>query len=162
MVPKRRVTLLEAQENFAKTISNGIWALLEKEGRTPSQDEDLILMAHSSLYHWKQIGTAVNLQQGYWMISHVYQVLGDSKQALAWALKCQQVTEKFPGEMEDFDLAYAHEGLARAYAMTNDLEKAKKQYDLAAGLGEKIKDPDDKQIFLTDFEGGNWYQISPG
>lgn len=154
------MTLREAQESFAKTTYNGIWALLEKKDRTPSEDEDLILMAYSSLYHWKQIGTEVNLQRGYWMISRVYQVLGDSQQALDWAHRCQQITDKYPGKMEDFDLAYAREGLARAYALAGDLEKAKKEYDLAAELGESIEDPEDRQIFINDFESGNWYQVT--
>lgn len=161
MNQEKRITLPEAQEIFAKSISNQIWGLLEKEDRTNSEDEDLLLCAYSSLYHWKQIGTKVNLQRGYWMISHVHHVLGESQQALDWALKCQLVTENYPDEMEDFDRAYAREGLARAYAQAGDLEQAKKNYSLAAELGEKIKDPDDKQIFIDDFKSGNWFELSP-
>jgi len=161
MNQEKKITLLEAQEIFAKSSFNGIWELLEKSKRTPEDNENLLLGAYASLYHWKQVGTAVNLQRGYWMISRVYQVLGEAQQALDWARKCQQVTENYPAGMEDFDRAFAREGLARAYAMVDELEKAREQYDLAAELGKLIEDPDDKRIFMKDFENGNWYQLSP-
>lgn len=154
-----RITLQEAQRKFAKSIYNGIWELLEKEDRTPSEDEDLLLSAYASLYHWKMIGTVVNLQRGYWMLSRVYQTLGQAEQALQWALKCQKLTVENPSEMEDFDLAFAREGLARAFAIAGNLDQAKENHDLAAELGKEIADPQDQLVFMKDFNSGNWYDL---
>jgi len=159
MSEDNQTALRETQLKFAKSIFNGIWDLLEKTDRTPLEDEDLLIGAFASLYHWKQVGTAVNFQRGYWMISRVYQTLGEKSQALAWALKCQAATEENLAEMEDFDLAFAQEGLARAYALNGDLKKAQEHYLLAAELGEQIKDPEDKEIFLRDLQGGDWFQL---
>jgi hypothetical protein len=159
MTKDELTALTETHLSLAKSIFNGIWPLLEKPDRTPQEDEDLLLRAFAALYHWKQVGTAVNFQRGYWMISRVFLVLGEKSQALAWALKCQATTEDNLPEMEDFDLAYAQEGLARAYALNGDLKKARKHHQLAADLGKKIHDPKDKEIFQTDFLGGDWFQL---
>ncbi len=160
MNKEKRITLPEAQEQFAKSIYNRIWGLLEKKDRTPSGDEDLLLSAYASLYHWKIIGTVINLQRGYWMLSRVYQTLNQVEQALEWALKCQEITEENSAEMEDFDLAFAREGLARAFALAGDLDQARENYDLAAELGKIIKDPEDQQVFMKDFNSGNWYELT--
>jgi tetratricopeptide (TPR) repeat protein len=154
-----KLTLSEAQLKFAKLIYNNIWGLLNKSDRTASEDEDMLLSAYASLYHWKQVGNEINLQRGYWMLSRVYQTMGHADQAIEWALKCQRITKENPTVMADFDLAYAEEGLARAYALAGDLKKAEKHYKLATDLGNKIKDPEDQKIFLGDLQDGNWYQL---
>jgi len=160
MSEEKELTLAEAQLKFAKSSFNGIWELLDKSKRTPEDNENLLLSAYTSLYHWKQVGTEVNLQRGYWMISRVYQVLGNADQALQWAIKCQSVTEDNPSDLEDFDFAFAQECLARAYALADDLDRAKEHYDLAVDLGKRIEDPEDQKIFMNDFQGGNWHEFS--
>lgn len=162
MSEEKKLTLTDAQLRFAKSAFNSIWELLDKTDRSPRDEEDMLLGAFASLYHWKQVGTDVNLQRGYWMLSRVYQVLNQGETALEWALKCQEITENNPAEMEDFDLAFAQEALARAYALAGDLDRAKEHYDLAADLGKKIEDPEDRKIFMKDLMGGDWHQFSPG
>lgn len=155
-----KLTLSEAQEKFAKSAYNGIWKLFESMNRTASEDEDMLLSAYASLYHWKQIGTEIHLQRGYWMISKVHHMLGNADLALAWAKKCLMVTKDHPSAMHDFDLAYAQEGMARAYTLSGDLVKAKVHYEEAAALGKKITDPEDQKIFLGDFQSGDWSQLT--
>ncbi len=152
-----KYSLEEAHNKFAKSSFNGIWELLEKTSRTPDEDEEMLLNAFASAYHWKQIGTEIHRQRGYWMISKVYQALGKSSPALEWAQKCAEITREYPDAMEDFDLAYAEEALARSYAMAGERDLAEKHYQQAAELGGQIQDPEDQQIFLADFEGGDWF-----
>ena len=107
------------------------------------------------------VGTAVNTQRAYWMLSRVYQILNKSEDALDWALKCQAITERYTDAMEDFDLAFAQEGLARAYALSGDHKRAKRHYDQAVSFGELIHDPENKIAFEKDFQDGNWFKLSP-
>jgi len=93
------------------------------------------------------------------MISKVYNTLGEADHALTWANKCSEVTAKNLSDMKDFDLAYAQESLARAYALFSNHKKAEKHYKQAADLGEKIQDPEDQKIFLGDQKSGDWYQF---
>ena len=69
------------------------------------------------------------------------------------------MTEKYTGEMKDFDLAYAKEALARAYALAGDLERAKDNHKTAEILGRAKKDKEDQIIFQADFSSGDWYGI---
>ena len=159
MYEKSKETLKGKHLEFAKSTNNRVWELLKKNERSPADDQEMLLAAYASLYHWMNAGTAVNHQRGYWLLSRVYRVLSQGEPALEWALKCQEITEKHLAEMNDFDLAFAREGLARAYAFSGDHERAKEQYDLAAGLGNKIMDPEDRQIFMKDFREGDWNKL---
>lgn len=58
--------------------------------------------------------------------------------------------------MADFDLAYAHEGLARAYAIAGQREQAREGLKLAKQAGQAIADKERKKIFLGDLCSGNW------
>ena len=162
MSEENRYTLPQAQLEFAKTIFNSIWDFLEKPDRTQEEDRDMLLAAFASLFHWKRAGTAVHEQRGSWMVSRVYLTLEKSEDALVWARHCFEISDGHPSEMEDFDLAYAQEALARAYAQSGDQEKALKHWNQAAKLGEKIEDPEDKTIFMGDFQSGSWYNLQIG
>ena len=67
--------LKEKHLQFAKSANSRIWELLEKQDRTPEDDEDMLLASFTSLYHWKHAGTTVHAQRGCWMISRVYLAL---------------------------------------------------------------------------------------
>ena len=71
--------------------------------------------AHASLYHWLEAGTEVNHQRGIWMISRVHAFLGNSDRALRYAIRCMELTELHSDLMEDFDFAFAWEGLAQEF-----------------------------------------------
>ena len=160
MNAEKKYTLLEAQQEFAKTTNHRVWDLLEKSDRTTSENEELILAASTSLYHWLQVGTQVHAQRGHWMLSRVNVVLGRTQDAVEHALRCQEITEKNPQEMEDFDLAYAQEALARVYALAGDLDQAKKHHKKASELGGAVKDPEDREIFMNDLAGGDWFILT--
>jgi len=159
MGEEQKYTLPEAHQEFAKKTNGRVWELLDKPNRTTSKNEEMLLAAYASLYHWSKAGTVVNIQRGYWMVGKVYLSLGQKQSALDAALRCQELTDNNQAEMKDFDLAFAEELLARAYAFSGDQAEAKKHFQLAAELGENIQDPEDKNIFLGDLHGGEWYQL---
>ena len=161
MSDEKKDSLKEKHLQFAKSTNNRVWDLLEKADRSLADDQEMLLTVYASLYHWMNAGTAVNSQRGFWMLSRVYQVLNRGEDAMEWALRCQEITDNKPGEMKDFDLAFAQEGLARAYAMTGSLDRAKHHYNQAVVLGQKIKDPEDKKVFVNDLSSGDWFQFTP-
>jgi hypothetical protein len=152
-----RFTLEEAHRHFGKTTNGRVWELLEKEDRSKDEDDEMVAAAYTSYYHWSQVGTAVNLQRGHWMISRVFMVLEQSEPALVHAQRCMELTEAHPDLMEDFDVAFAHEALAHAYALCGETSKARKLYSRAVKLGEQIADEEDRSIFMGDLRGGKWY-----
>ena len=130
-----------------------------KDERSGAEDDEMLYAAHACTYHWLYAGTAVHQQRGEWLISHVYVELGNAQEALRHAERCHALTEAHRDEMEDFDVAYAYEGLARAHALGGSLEEARPWHERAEQAGAAIADDEDREIFSGDLEGGDWYGL---
>jgi hypothetical protein len=159
MTSQERYTLEEARLKLAKEFNGRVWQLLEKTGRTPAEDEELVLAATASSYLWLQVGTIVHAQRAQWLLAHIHAVLSDSDLAMKHAVRCMELTLANSSQMEDFDLAYAHEALARSHALQGNLAEARKFHTEALQLGHAISDPEDQQIFLSDLQGGDWHDL---
>jgi hypothetical protein len=159
MSDETKFTVEEAHLHFAKKINGKVWELLGQDRRTKAENDEMLYAAHACTYHWLQVGTPVHQQRGEWLISHVYVALGNSLQALIHAESCFELTNAHNGEMKDFDVAYAYEGLARANALAGKVEEAKNWYAMAQRAGKAIVDEEDRDIFMGDFENGNWYDL---
>ena len=142
-------------KKFAVELNGLVWDLLKKEKRAKGEDEKMINAAYASLYHWSVVGKAINFQRGHWMISHVYAVLGRPEPALYHAKLCMQLTQQH--NIVDFDLAYAYEAMARAYATNRNRSECQKTVKLAIEAGEKIKGEEDRKLFFSDLDKGPWY-----
>ena len=146
-------------KTFGKETNHLVWDLLGKAERTPQEDERMVHAVHASRFHWGEIGTPVNFTRGDWLISHVYAVLNMPQQALAYAKTCLAICQQHA--IGDFDLAYACEAMARAYAALGQQSDCLHYLQLAREAGEQISnvEPGDKEIFFGDFESGPWYGI---
>jgi hypothetical protein len=150
-------TLAQAHEPLAKATNREVWDLLGKADRSGPEDEAMVLAAYASLYHWTHTGTVVHRQRGEWLIAHVHSVLGHAEGARRHAARCLQLTEDHRDQMEDFDMAYAYEGMARALAVAGELDAARRHLLLAQAAGEAITDEESKAIFQGDLASGNWH-----
>jgi hypothetical protein len=102
------------------------------------------------------VGTGVHHQRGEWMIARVYSVLGSGAAAVRHAKRCLELTEQYADEMEDFDKAFAYEAVARANAIAGNPDEAVTYIKLAEEAGKTIADEQSKEIFVSDFNGGEW------
>ena len=155
MEQDEKLTKEECHKKFAVELFNQVWSLLEKKDRTKGDDDKMINAAYASLYHWSVVGKAINFQRGHWMVSRVYSVLARPEPALYHAKECMQLTEQH--DFVDFDLAFAYEAMARAYAANRNRAECQKYVKLAVEAGEKIKGEEDRKYFFSDFEKGPWY-----
>ncbi len=142
-------------ELLAPALFNASWDLLEKEDRTPEDEAKLINLVHASLYHWRQIGTPLNIVRGEWMISHIYTLLKHKESALYHAQNCLSMT--LENQFKDFDLAYAYEAMARAHALAGNKGEFSKYYELAISAGNNIAQDGDRQQFESDMKDANWF-----
>ncbi len=155
-VEKTNDGLKETQEKLAKMYFNSVGDLMEKSSRTPEEDEVMIHAAHTSCYLWMQIGTRVNHQRGEWQVARVYTILGHFAAALSHANRCLELTDRHQEQMQDFDIAFAYECVARANAIAGNRQVAKKYIGLAEQAGQDIKDSDDHKVFFDSFNSGMW------
>jgi tetratricopeptide (TPR) repeat protein len=156
MSEEKVYTEAEAHRHFAIQFNGMTWDLLDKAERTKEEDERMLYSAFASCRHWLEAGSGVHHQRGEWMIARVYAVLGLGEAAVRHANRCLELTEEHADEMEDFDKAFAYEAAARANAMAGNRDEALKYIDLAEKAGEAIADEQSKEIFMGDFNGGDW------
>ena len=133
-------------------LFNHVWTLLDAPERTREQDDDLLHAAHASRHHWGQaVGAGPeHLARGEWQISRVYVVLGRPEPALHHAHRCLEHCDEHA--IDDWDLAYAHEALARAHALAGSEEEAARHKHLARVAGDAIADADDREQFEADWD----------
>ena len=129
---------------------NGTWDLVDKKERTKDEDLKMIHMAHASRFHWGEIGTPLEFERGEWQISRVYSLLGMGESALYHAGCCLALCQE--NQIGDFDLAFAHEALARGYMVSGNREMMNKHLDLARQAAEQIEKEDDKKYFLSEMK----------
>ena len=136
------------ERRVAVDLFNHVWRLLEIDGRTQAQDDDLVHAAHASRWHWGRVGGPEQWAIGEWQCSRVYAVLGRGDQALFHAQRCLDLCDE--NGVESFVPASAHEALARAHAVRGDMEAARVERNLAYALAVELDDADDRAVIEAD------------
>ena len=149
----------EVHRKLGAGINGEVWELLGKADRSAEDDRRMIHAAHASHYHWLHAGTVTHAQRGEWLIGRVYATLGYADAALRHARRCLELTFAHEDKMEDFDRAYAHEGLTRAQAVAGDKGEATTLKARARELGNQIADPESRKFFDLDFAAGDWHGV---
>ncbi|HET9968989.1 MAG TPA: MerR family transcriptional regulator [Streptosporangiaceae bacterium] len=137
---------------LAAQLFNETWRLLELENRSRDDDDRMIHTAHASRYHWGHApgATPANLARGEWQISRVYAVLGRPEPALHHARRVLDICQE--NGIGDWDLAFAHEALARAHAVAGDAAQARHYTDQALAAAKDIAEDAERQLVLADLE----------
>ena len=137
----------EEHRRLGIDLYNRTWTLMDSPG------EEMLHCAHASAYHWMRSGgTTANRARSEWLCSRVYALLGRSEAALQHARRCIELVESAPGEMEDWDLAAAHEALARAHLAAGEIDEARRHLELAREETAKIAEEDDRKHIEADLE----------
>lgn len=131
-------------------LFNHTWTLLKKTKRTPDEDDAMLAAAHASRYHWSQASREAKHQaRGEWQLARVYSVLGRGEPALYHAERCLEWCGR--GKVRDWDVAFAHEALARAHKVAGNAEAAERHKRLAREAGDAIADHEDREHFDKDY-----------
>jgi hypothetical protein len=144
----KKYTEKEAHQKFAVDFFNLAWTIHDKKDRTQEDNDMMIHAAHASRFHWGQIGTPTHFERGEWQISRMYAVLNRTEPALYHAKRCLEICAA--NNIGDWDIAFAYEAIARAYAIAGNKNETEKHHNLAKAAGEKIKDQGDKDYFFSE------------
>jgi hypothetical protein len=140
----------DVHKKLAVDLFNLTWNLLDKKDRMKEEDDKMIHAAHASRFHWGEVGTPLEFERGEWQISRVYSVLKRSEPAIYHAQRCLEICKQ--QDIEDFDIAFAYEALARAYAIAGQRARCEENMEQARKAGEQIKKADDKKYFFSELE----------
>ena len=140
----------KTHRELAVELFNKTWDLMDKEDRTAEDTDHMIHAAHASRYHWGVVGEPLHWQRGEWQVSRVYAVAGHPESCLYHAQRCMVITETYA--IGGFDLAFAHEALARAFSLLGDAEKMDKHLALGKEAAENVQDKDDREYCLSELD----------
>ncbi|MGB2983351.1 MAG: hypothetical protein WBC63_05750 [Candidatus Bipolaricaulia bacterium] len=147
---KPEFDLATAHRFFSADCFNSTWGLIDKADRSPEDDEQMLLLALASAWHWTQRRDCEpsNLAVGFWQISHVHALLGRADEARRYGrLSLDAIEGK---EADPFTLGYAYEALARAESVAGDRAKTDEYLNAARKSADEVTDEEPKKWLLDD------------
>jgi hypothetical protein len=152
-MPPSRIPALdrETERQLAAGLFNEVWRLLDLPKRRPEQDDQLLHAAHASRYHWGNVGDPVTQARGEWLCSRVYAVLDRAEPAIWHARRCLELLTEFGGG-ENWDVAYAYEALARAYALAGNKNEKNAWLGRAREALKSVADPAEREPIEYDLK----------
>ncbi len=143
----------DLHRQVAVDLFNHVWTLLESEGRTPAQNDEMLHAAHASRFHWGASGPHLEpsrLVAGEWQCARVYAVLGRPEPARWHAERSLALCEE--AGVTGFLLGAAHEAVARALLGEGRSGEASPHVETARRIAAGLTDEDDREILVSDLE----------
>ena len=137
-------------KKFSADCFNKCWTLIDKPDRSQEDVENMLLLSHASLWHWKQRDDCkpVNLSIGYWQVSRVYVLAGEYDMAKLFGEKCLKVG--IDNKLAPFNIGYGYEALARAELLQKNTAKVKELLVKARKELEKVTDKEERTYLEAD------------
>lgn len=148
----------EAHRKAGIKFFNETWNYIDKKDRSVEEDEMMLSLAHTSRVHWILSDCPkVNIQRGFWILSRVYAILNRTDECLRYAKLTLDYTEEPTKEnrFKIFDVAYANEAMARAYALLGEKKQFERYHEEAVKAAEK-QEKHDKEYWDKDFASEPW------
>jgi hypothetical protein len=135
---------------FSAHCFNKTWDLIDKSERSAEEEEEMLRLSLTSLWHWTQRKDCepTNLSVGYWQVSRVFALMGQADNARRFGRRSLQASAQ--AEADPFYAGYAHEALARAESVAGNTAEVKQHLEQARSLAQKIKDEESKKLLLKD------------
>ncbi len=163
VVGERMVDERDLHRWFGVQLNNGMWDSIEDPAigpDTPQEERELLLYsAYASAYHWRRVGDAANHARGEHLIARMAVKVGEVELALRHARRCLELVENNPEAMEDWDLPFALEALARALAATGDRDAAAIHRVEAERLTAAVAGEGDRQVLEGELAREPWFGL---
>ena len=129
---------------LASQLFNRCWELLEQDERSEDDSVELLTSALTSRFHWLIAGGPEQWIISDWMVARAAGAIGSSDTALRFALRAYEAARA--NESPDWLVASSAEGVARAYALSGNVEEFTNWAALAGRLVEVIVDPENRAL----------------
>ncbi|MFW9907570.1 MAG: hypothetical protein ACFFEF_03270 [Candidatus Thorarchaeota archaeon] len=156
MPEEEKFTLNEFHKKMGAKTNGGVWGFLDDSTPTTAGFEDALEMAHTSRYHWRQVGTLTNDVRAVYMIARVYAHMGHGDSAMHYAKIMLGLAKK--AEKEDaanwksFDMPFVYEAMAKSYAAARKKDECKKFRKMSQDLINNLTDKQDKEICQAELD----------
>jgi hypothetical protein len=142
--------ILSAHKFFSADCFNRAWDYIDKPVRTQDEDDMMLSLSLTSLWHWTQREDCsdTNLSIGYWQVARVYALLRQPDNARRYGELCLGAAKR--DGVAPFYLGYAYEALARAENVAGEHDKMENYLILAHQIAASITERDEKKQMLRD------------
>jgi hypothetical protein len=148
LMPAPSFDLAQAHRWFAVEFNNRAWDLVEKDGRSAEETQEMLHAAHAAAVHWKAVGIPINEQRAENLLATAYLKAGRAEPALRHAQRCLVLSEQngAAGSETPFDRATALGCAAQSHQLARDTSEADRLNSLALAAAAKL-DADDRPVF---------------
>ena len=150
----------KSHRTSAIDANNSVWEILGDalENLSGPDAEEATRRAYAAAYHWQRADGAgpANAARADWLLAKVWIARGNAATALHHARRCLETCES--EGLGDFDLAYAHEVMARAHACAGETDSARTHREKAHAV--EVLDPEDRAIVEQDLVAGPWFGLA--
>ena len=142
----------QVHRTHAINANNATWDLLGAAERSDEETDEMLHRAHAAAYHWARAARRepVNAVRADYLVAKAWAAAGEAGPAMRFARRCLERCVSLG--LGDFDLAYAHEAMARAATAAGDTAAAEQHWSAARAV--PITDPEDRAIVEADFADG--------
>ena len=140
----------QAHRYFSVECFNRAWELIDQPARTAAENDEMLLRASASLWHWTQRDdcTPRTLSVGYWQMARVHALLNQPEAARHYGeLSLQSAANEAP-----FFLGYAHEALARAANVAGEQALMQHHLDEARQCAVQVAEGDERTMLEKDLQ----------
>ncbi|HTN76505.1 MAG TPA: hypothetical protein VL096_14700 [Pirellulaceae bacterium] len=132
---------------FAVELNNVAWELIELPSRTAEEVQRMITAAHTSLYHWQQVGNSVHQLRAETLVAAAYLAAGWPERALPHAAAAFAMCEQAGDQPTQFDRACVYGGLSIALRRLDKFEGAETYQTLAEAAVANLHDAEEVATF---------------
>lgn len=136
------------RRTLASRDFNHTWGLLDEEELTREEEEEMLASSFSQRHQWYQVGTAHNWAIADWQVSRVAAVLGYEDLSRRFGERSLELAAEH--DLGPFVTGFAHEAIARAAALVDDVETFTEHLELARAALADIADDEDREVLEAD------------
>lgn len=133
---------------FAPRAFTETWALLDADELTREEEEEMLASTFAQRYHWYAVGPERNRAIADWQVSRVTAVLGYPDLARRFGERSLEIAVEY--SLDPFVKGFAHEAIARAAAIVDDVETFTEHLELARAALAAIEDDVDREVLEAD------------
>ena len=128
------------------------WEYIEKETRTPEEEEEMLRLTMASHWHWthRDDYQPRNASVAYWQISRVFALMGQVDNVRRFGLRSVASVEN--EDIDPFCLGYGYEALARAEAVAGNRTEMEVHLAKAKEIAASVENEENRKLLVDDLK----------
>lgn len=133
---------------FAPRFFNRTWELMDRGDLDGDERDEMLTSAFAQRAHWYAVGNERNRAIADWQVSRAAVLAGYPNLARHFGDRSLREAQ----DLDPFVAAFAHEAIARAAALVDDVATFEMHFNAARELATRVEDDDDRRVLIADLD----------